>query len=184
VGALTLYGRKITVMEAENLLSEDLVFYRQSGGGVTLSGGEPLLQADFCAALLQRLKKYDIHCAVDTCGAVPFSAFEKVLPYTDLFLYDLKHIDPALHWQYTGQDNATILDNLRQLDETGKPIEIRIPVIPGVNDSKAAMRRSGEFLSQLRHVSGVKLLTYNPFAQDKYAALDLPYYSASISITV
>ena len=161
-GALQLFGRQVTVEDLLPRLLEDRPFYENTGGGVTLSGGECLLQADFCAELLKALKKAGIHTAVDTCGFVPRSAFQKVLPYTDIFLYDIKAIDPAVHKACTGQENTQILENLRYLDAMGAKVEIRIPFVPGHNDTEVAAIQ--EFL---------KVLPYHNFAGSKYAALGM-----------
>lgn len=151
------------------ILLEDRVFYKQSGGGVTFSGGECLCQADFCAKVITLLKPHSIHCAIDTCGCVPPSAIDKVAPLADLFLYDIKHMDDAMHKQYTGQSNQLILSNLLYLDRFGKPIEVRIPVIPTVNDGM--MEQVGQFLKQLHCLTHVKLLPYNSLAGSKYENL-------------
>ncbi|MBO5670856.1 MAG: glycyl-radical enzyme activating protein, partial [Clostridia bacterium] len=112
-GALTLFGREMTVDELMPLLLEDRAFYENSGGGVTLSGGECLSQAAFCRELLRRLKEEGIHTAVDTCGCVPRAVLDEVIPYTDIFLYDVKAVDDAVHKRCTGRSNASILENLR-----------------------------------------------------------------------
>ncbi|MFO8081641.1 MAG: glycyl-radical enzyme activating protein [Armatimonadota bacterium] len=169
--ALTLYGREMTADEVLALVLEDRVFYEQTGGGLTLSGGEPLLQADFCAELLGMSKREHVHTAVDTCGAVPWEAFERVLPVTDIFLYDLKHTDPAVHERYTGADNTQILANLRRLLASGASIEIRIPVIPGVNDDDAFADAADELLGSLSGITAVKWLAFNPYAHSKYEAV-------------
>ena len=171
-GALQLFGTEMTVEQLLPRLLEDRPFYETTGGGVTLSGGECLLQADFCATLLQQLKAQGIHTAVDTCGCVSREAFEKVLPYTDLFLYDLKAIDPQVHKACTGQENGQILENLRYLDSRGAAIEIRIPFVPGHNEDQ--MAAIGEFLQTLQTKPSVKLLAYHNFAGSKYHALGLP----------
>lgn len=168
--ALHLYGRRIPVDEAFQLLTSDRVFY--APGGATLSGGEPLLQAEACASLLRRLKEDGIHTAVDTCGAVPWSSFEKVLPYTDIFLYDLKHMDSDIHRQLTGLGNEDILANLRRLSDCGAKIEIRMPIIPGMNDSTEEIEKAGRFLSTL-HTQRVVLLPYHSLAGSKYEALGM-----------
>jgi pyruvate formate lyase activating enzyme len=140
---------------------------------VTLSGGEPLLQADFCAELFARLKAEGIHCALDTSGAVPWERFERVLPSTDLFLYDVKHVDEGRHREHTGNSNGQILSNLRRLSQMGRPIEIRVPVIPGFNDDPASTQAIDEFLRSLPGLVGVRRLPYHP-ARSKYEALGLP----------
>jgi len=152
-------------------LLEDRDFYETSGGGVTLSGGECLCQADFCEALLKALKEKGIHTAVDTCGFVPKAAFEKVLPYTDLFLYDIKAFDEAVHIRCTGQSNQRILENLVWLDSLGKKIEIRIPYVPDYNDTQT--EKIAAFLKSLKSITAVKVLPYHNYAGSKYAALGM-----------
>jgi pyruvate formate lyase activating enzyme len=169
--ALLFYGRDMTAEEVFTAILEDRVFYQNTGGGVTISGGEPLMQADFCAELLGMLKQAGMETAVDTCGLVPWEAFVKVLPVTDLFLYDIKQMDPALHKRDTGQDNSLVLDNLRRLSGRGATIEIRIPLIPGLNDDTRFVNEVGKFLSGLAHIRAVEVLPFNALARSKYAAL-------------
>ncbi len=173
-GALTWYGRPMEAEEAEALALEDLCFYETSGGGCTLSGGEPLLQPEFCAELFRRLGKRGVHRALDSCGSVPPGAFETIAPYTDLFLYDLKQMDPELHRKYTGASNERILSNLRLLARLGKPVEIRMPVVPGCNDSRENFEAAGEFLSGLGNITAVRLLAYHSYARSKYRAVGRP----------
>lgn len=168
--ALRLYGRKTTVEELLPLLLEDRDFYESSGGGVTLSGGECLMQADFCAGLLKALKEEGISTAVDTCGFVPREALDKVMAYTDIFLYDLKAFDEEVHIRCTGHGNKTILENLRYLDDCGKQAEIRIPYVPGYNDNQIG--KIADFLKGLRHIRRVRVLPYHNYAGSKYRALD------------
>ena len=169
-GALELFGQEIAVDEATAKLLEDRVFYTD-GGGITLSGGEPLLQSDFCAALLARMRDAGVDGAVDTCGDVPWAAFQKVLPYAQLFLYDLKCADPAKHERLTGRRNELILENLRRLDAAGKEIEIRMIMVPGYNTDESDLRAAGEFLAQLKNVSAVRLLAYHSLARSKFRAV-------------
>lgn len=169
--ALKLYGREMTVSELMPILLEDKDFYENSGGGVTLSGGECLMQADFCAELLKELKHNQIHTAVDTCGFASREAIDKVIPYTDIFLYDVKAFDEALHIKCTGQSNKIILDNLRYLDECGKKVEIRIPYVPEYNSGE--MEEIARFLSGLKNVTKVKVLPYHNYAGSKYEALGM-----------
>ena len=169
--ALTLYGKEMTVEELLPALLEDKEFYESSGGGVTLSGGECLLHADFCAALLKALKENGVRTAVDTCGFVSREAFDKVIPYTDVFLYDIKAIDPAVHKRCTGVENGLILDNLRYLDSLGKKIEIRIPYVPGYNDTEIG--KIADFVKTLSSVTGVRVLKYHNYARSKYEALGM-----------
>ena len=169
--ALTYYGKEVTAEELLPLLLEDRDFYETSGGGVTLSGGECLMQTDFCAELLQRLKEDGIHTAVDTCGFVPREHFEKVLPWTDVFLYDLKAFDEDIHIRCTGQSNRRILDNLLYLDSLGASLEIRIPYVPAYNDEQ--MDKIAGFIRTLNNVRKVKVLPYHNYAGSKYAALGM-----------
>ena len=153
------------------MLTEDKDFYENSGGGVTLSGGECLLQADFCAEILKMLKKSGIHTAVDTCGFVDREAFDRVIPYTDIFLYDLKAFDEEVHIKCTGKSNKIILENLKYIDASGKNTEIRIPYVPGFNDNQ--ITEIAGFISSLNNISKVKILPYHNFAGTKYRALDM-----------
>ncbi len=170
-GALTLYGREVSVADVLSELFEDRDFYG-SNGGVTLSGGECLMQADFCAELLKRLKDEGIHTAVDTCGFVKKEAIDKIFPYTDLFLYDIKAFDEETHIKCTGQSNKIILQNLEYIDSLGKEIEIRIPFVPEYNSDE--IEKIASFLANMKNVNGVKLLPYHNYARSKYASLDMP----------
>ncbi len=169
--ALTYYGKEVTVEELLPLLLEDRDFYETSGGGITLSGGECLMQADFCAELLRQLRKNGIHTAVDTCGFVPQDHFEKVLPWTDVFLYDLKAFDEDVHIRCTGHSNRRILENLLYLDALGVSLEIRIPYVPEYNDDQ--MDKIAGFVRTLNNVRTVKVLPYHNYAGSKYAALGM-----------
>ena len=153
---------------------EDRAFYETSGGGVTVSGGEPLLQAAFCAELFGLLKRECIHTAVDTCGEVPWSAFETVLPVADLFLFDFKHPDSEAHRRLTGSGNERIKANLLRLGRNGCPVEIRIPLIPGLNMEDETLKRSAEFLAGIGTVTAVRLLAYHSLARSKYEAVGRP----------
>ena len=168
--ALILYGYSASVETVARDVLSDRPFYRH-GGGVTISGGEPLLQPEFCTDLLSQLQTEKIHCAIDTSGEAPWDILEQLLSVTDLFLYDLKHIDHEKHQKYTGRGNRRILENLKRLSLTGKEIEIRIPVIPGFNDSDDEIAASGDFLAGLRNISGVRLLPYHSLARSKYLSL-------------
>lgn len=169
--AKVFYGKEISVEELLPLVLEDAPFYETSGGGVTLSGGECLCQADFCAALLKRLKEKGIHTAVDTCGFVSRAALDAVIPYTDLFLYDLKAFDEKVHIRCTGRSNQAILENLLYLDSAGARIEIRIPYVPEYNSDQT--EKLAAFLKPLKNVERVKVLPYHNYAGSKYAALGM-----------
>ena len=166
--ARILYGEDVTVDELLPRLLEDREFF-ESSGGITLSGGECLMQADFCAALLKALKEAGIHTAVDTCGFVPRAALDKVIPYTDIFLYDIKAFDEDVHIQCTGKSNLQILENLQYLDAQGKVIEVRIPFVPEYNADQ--MEKIAAFLKPLQNVKAVKVLPYHNYAGSKYEAL-------------
>ena len=169
--ARVTYGREVTVDELFDRLTEDRAFYESSGGGVTLSGGECLMQADFCRELLKRLKGEGIHTAVDTSGYAPRASLDKVIPYTDVFLYDLKAYAPTTHKKCTGVSNEIILENLRYLDSLGKKIEIRIPYVPEYNDGE--MEKMAEFIATLKNVQKIRILPYHNHAATKYSALSL-----------
>ena len=170
--AMKLYGRKVTVKEAFELALEDRDFYEESGGGVTVSGGEPLAQKEFTLALLRELKREKIHTAIDSCAFVPQKSFEEALEVCDLFLIDFKHADSQKHEALTGRPNELIKSNLQFLSEAGAAIEIRIPFVPGCNDSVENMERTGEFLGKLK-IEEVKLLPYHALAGNKYRALQM-----------
>ena len=159
--ATVLYGKEVTVDELLPLLLEDRDFYEASGGGVTLSGGECLMQADFCAELLKRLKAEKIHTAVDTCGFAPRAALDKVVPYTDVFLYDLKAYDEDVHIKCTGQSNKIILENLAYLNSLEKKIEIRIPYVPDHNDGQ--IEKIARFLVPLQNITKIRVLPYHNY---------------------
>ena len=170
--ATVLYGKEVAVNELLPILLEDRDFYETSEGGVTLSGGECLMQSDFCAELLMRLKENGIHTAVDTCGFVSKEALDKVIPYSDVFLYDVKAYDEDVHIKCTGVSNKRILENLIYLDSIGKDIEIRIPYIPDFNDSQ--IEKIARFLAQLKNITKIRVLPYHDYTGSKYKALNIP----------
>lgn len=169
--ALTVAGRDYTVNQLLSEIEKDLPFYEQSGGGVTLSGGEVLSQLDFVVNLIKGCKRKGIKVAVDTCGHVPYSSFEKVLPDVDLFLYDLKLMDPLRHEEFTGKGNALILDNLTRLAAAKAPINIRIPLIEGINTDSDNIRRTIEFIKGM-DIKVVSLLPYHELGSGKYKRLN------------
>ena len=164
----------MTVDELVTEVEKDTIFYRNSNGGVTLSGGEVLLQADFAANLLSECKKYGFHTAIETCGAGHFSEIEKLLPYLDLILYDLKHLSDEKHRALTGAGNTEILSNLRTLVRKKVPVIPRIPLVPGLNDSKKDL---GDFCSLLTELGlkDVDILSYHRLGMSKYSELDYSY---------
>lgn len=170
-GALKLSGRTVTTAEIMEEILKDQIFYENSGGGVTFSGGEPLIQLDFLDSLLLSCRKEDIHRVVDTSGYVPFDSFERIADKVNLFFYDLKIMDDSKHQQATGVSNRLILDNLKRLDKTGAAIQIRIPVVPGFNSTRENACQTGEFLKNFSHVKMINLLPYHRAATQKYRSL-------------
>jgi pyruvate formate lyase activating enzyme len=170
-GALTLAGKRYTTQELAGLLLKDRELMESSGGGVTFSGGEPLFQADFAADALWALKKEGIHTAIETASNLEWEAFEKVLPFTDLFICDIKAFSAELHRLGTGVSNGLILENLRRLSGTGAEILLRIPVIPGYNDTEEAILETGGFVRSLGRKAPVELLAFHNICAGKYDAL-------------
>lgn len=170
--AIEIFGTEISIPSLLEILLRDKAFYDESGGGVTLSGGECLMQADFCAELLKELKSQNINTAVDTCGFVSKRELDKVIHYTDTFLYDIKAIDNNTHIRCTGQSNELILDNLKYLDLCGKKIEIRIPYVPNLNSNEAD--KIVAFLKPMKNITRVRVLPYHNYAASKYKALGMP----------
>jgi pyruvate formate lyase activating enzyme len=174
-GALVVEGREITVEEAVTELGRDRPFYETSGGGVTLSGGEPLAQPAFSAAVLERCHAEGMHTCLDTSGQAPWADLERALRWTDLVLYDFKLADPDRHRKYTGAANDLIRENLTRLDARGAPIEVRMPVIPGVNDDEENLDATTAFLAPLRSIRRVWLLGYHGLGESKYRRLGRTY---------
>lgn len=171
--ALSKYGKMVSVDEILPELLQDRDFYETSDGGVTLSGGEPLLQIDFCEELLKKLKDENINTSVDTCGFASWESIKRIIPFTDTFLYDIKHMNSSKHYKYTGQHNELIIKNLKKLNENNKKIEIRIPLIPNYNDDETNLREIGNLLKDMRMIDRVKVLPYHEFARTKYASIGI-----------
>ena len=171
-GALYLCGTDYTVDEIMERIRIDVPFFRQSGGGITISGGECLCQYEFVREVLKRCKAESIHTAIDTSGYVPWKNIEAVLPYTDLFLYDLKNMNSELHKRVIGVPNERILKNAHKIAAAGGKFQIRIPVIPRFNDSVKAFKTAGEFILELgAAVEVVQLLPYHTLGTVKYERL-------------
>ena len=174
--ALVRYGEENTAAEVFDKVRRDKIFYESSGGGVTVSGGEPLTHADFVAELFRLCRGEGIDTCIETCGCVPQSAFEKVLPLTDHFYFDLKLMNGEKHREYTGMDNMQILANASFLAGQGADILFRRPLIPGVNDGEADIRATADFIRSLgRPELRLQLIPYHRLGVSKYAALDIPY---------
>lgn len=173
-GARQVAGKEYTVHEVFKEVVKDKVFYEQSNGGVTVSGGEPMLYDEFLEELFIRLKEENIHRAVDTCGAVSFYKIEKVSKHTDLFLYDIKHMDDEKHKEFTGMSNKLILENLVRLSEIHNNINLRMPIIEGVNACEKHIEQTIFFIKKL-NIKKVNLLPYHDIAKHKYKKLDMLY---------
>ena len=174
-GALEMAGQWATVGEVMEEVLRDRIFYDNSGGGVTLSGGEPLAQPEFTRALLEAARDEGVHTALDTSGYSPWRVLERVLEFTDLVLYDLKQMDSGMHRALTGVPSELIIENLRRLDGHGIPIWIRIPLIPGRNDGDANFHAIGELLSGLANVERLEILGYHRLAESKYERAGMEY---------
>ena len=172
--AREMIGKKLTTEEVIEEIEKDLVFYEESGGGVTFSGGEPLKQSEFLESLLNGCREKKIHTAVDTCGYISWEILNKISLKVDLFLYDLKLMDIEKHKKYTGVSNEIILENLKKLSSIHNNIFIRFPVIPGINDDYQNIRETGEFLSFLK-IAQINLLPYHYIGKDKYKRLKRTY---------
>lgn len=170
--ALYMCGTDQTVGEVMQRVLKDAAFYAKSGGGVTISGGEPLCQCEFTQELLQECKRAGLHTAVDTTGYVRWETIENVLPFTDLFLYDLKHMDSETHESVTGVPNERILENATRIAARNGKLQVRIPLIPGINDSVENIEATGRFCLELGEaVTVVQLLPYHRMGSAKYARL-------------
>jgi pyruvate formate lyase activating enzyme len=165
----------MTVDEVMDIVMKDEIFYRHSGGGITVSGGEPLAQIDFVRQVFSCCRAHGIGTAVETCGFASWANFEAILPHTDLFLYDVKHVNSVKHREQTGVPNAIILENFQKLCQQHAEIIVRIPVIPGLNDSVAAITAIVEFVQNRNHVSEIHLLPYHRLGLSKYRALEREY---------
>jgi len=170
-GAREIVGRWVSPEEVVDELLRDQVFYEESGGGVTFSGGEPLSQPDFLESCLRLCKEAGLQTALDTCGGEAWETLERQLPYLDLVLYDLKILDDDLHRNFTGISNQGILQNFKRLLENKVQVQIRRPVIPGVNDSELEIESLGKFLADVDGKINIDLLPYHALSADKYRRL-------------
>ncbi len=184
--ALTVAGRTMTVDEVMAEVRQDHAFYSDSGGGITLSGGEPVLQTAFAQALLARCKSEGIHTALETAGNYPWSLLKALLPYTDMIMMDIKHLDSRKHRAATGVFNERILENARYLAKTNLPLLFRTPVVPTVNDSlddlNAIAHFVGELIENRQHTAPIRyeLLKFHKLAGDKYRSLGRDYAAANL----
>lgn len=173
--AMFFYGGRQTVDEVFQDVMKDAGFYRDCGGGITCSGGECMLQAEFVGELFRRCKAEGIHTALDTCGQFPPEKLPLVWDSTDLVLFDLKHMDSEAHRRYTGSGNEQVLKNLEAFVRHGNTVCIRIPVIPGYNDTRENLAATAQYVQALDPSMHIDLLPYHRFGEGKYAMLDIPY---------
>lgn len=181
--AIRKYGFTLTVAETVEQIRKDEIFYFHSGGGLTISGGEPFHQADFTANILRECKKLGIHTAVESCLHVPFSQIEMTLPWIDHLYADLKQMDSRLHQLWLGEDNRLILENINKVNASGFPLEItiRLPLIPGFNDSDQNLRETAQFCVNLTNVKEIEVLPYHRLGSDTYRHLGLDYQCRNLT---
>lgn len=172
-GAKEWCGREVSSDEVFDEVMKDAVFYKNSGGGLTLSGGEPLSQFDFARDILVMAKQNGIHTAIETCGSTTSKRMREIAEFTDLFLFDYKETDSELHRQFTGVDNTVILENLNLLDSLGKDIVLRCPVIKGCNFRSEHFRGICETANKLKNIKMIEILPYHSLGESKYAALGM-----------
>ena len=174
--AIVLYGEQMNVDEVFDAVNRDTMFYQASGGGVTASGGEALLQPQFVCDLFEKCRQADIHTCIETSGYADESAFRQVLPYTDYVLYDLKLINPKKHHQYTGKPNSLIHSNAKIVAASGVETLFRMPLIPGINDDMQNIKETAEFLHGLGNIDlRIELMPYHRLGKGKYESLDREY---------
>ncbi len=179
--AIKLWGKEMTIEESMEVIRRDLGYYERSGGGVTVSGGEALLQADFVVELFKACKNENIHTCFETACQGSWSKLEKLIPYTDLFITDIKHMDSDVHEENTGVKNDLILDNIKKLASNDVELILRIPVIPNVNNSMENMEATADFIiNELNgKVRTLQLLSFMRLGEEKYQAIGLPYQMAA-----
>lgn len=174
-GKEKIMGRDVTVAEVMEQIEKDRIYYRRSGGGVTLSGGESLAQPDFAAAILRACKEKGINTALESTACAKYENIQKLLPYLDLYLMDIKHTNSEKHKQFTTQPNELILENARRLAVDAKELIIRVPVIPTFNDTKEEIGDIARFTKSLGTVKELHLLPYHRLGEDKYKGLGRTY---------
>jgi pyruvate formate lyase activating enzyme len=179
--AVLFVGKIMSVAEVIAEIARDTVFFDESDGGVTISGGEPLMQPQFLLKLLEACGDLDLHRTVDTSGYAETDTLLRVALRTELFLYDLKHMDPGKHYRYTGVSNEKILENLERLSEQGADIIVRLPIIPGLNSDDENIDHTGAFLSRLAGIRSVNILPYHSAAIAKYSNLGIEYHAMDVA---
>lgn len=175
-----IVGKEMSAEEVLKEVEKDLVFYQHSNGGVTVSGGEPMCQHEFVAAIFKLCKDREISTAIETSGFAPWEHFETILPYTDLMLFDVKHMDTRKHRASVGVNNELILENLSRIDNSGISLVIRVPTIPGFNDTTDNMKKLTALVKTLKNVKEVHLLPFHSLGRSKYGGLDTCYDAAEV----
>ncbi len=175
-------GRDVTVAEVMEEITKDFHYYRRSGGGLTLSGGESLCQPDFAVALLRAAKENGLTTAIESTGYADKEVISRVLEYLDCYLMDIKHVNSEKHERFTGKPNHKILENARYIAENAKELIIRVPVIPTFNDTPEEMAQIAEFVSKLPNVEKMHILPYHKFGVDKYVGLGRKYELENIDV--
>ncbi len=181
-GKEKIMGRDVTVAELMTDIEKDRIYYRRSGGGVTLSGGESLAQPDFAAAILRACKERGINTALESTACAKYDKIQKLLPYLDVYLMDIKHINSQKHKEFTTQPNELILENAKRLAADAKKLIIRVPVIPTFNDTEQEIRDIAEFTKSLKTVEELHLLPYHRLGEDKYKGLGRTYEMHGIDL--
>ncbi|MBE6607203.1 MAG: glycyl-radical enzyme activating protein [Ruminococcaceae bacterium] len=180
-GALEKVGYKISVEDALKAVLKDKTFYEKSGGGITVSGGEPMAQFEFTYALLEASKKAGLHTCMETCGFAPSERYEKIAPLVDIFLFDYKISDSSEHNKYTGVPNEKIHENLRMLDSLGAKTILRCPIIPTVNDNEAHFNGIADMANSLKNIIGIDIEPYHPLGESKTEMLGKEYPLSSLT---
>ena len=182
--AIKAWGKEMTVDECMEIILKDRGYYEKSGGGVTVSGGDPVIQMDFVVELFRRCKEEKIQTCLESTFYAEWSTIEKVLPYTDIIISDIKHMDTNVHRKHTGRENHLILENLKKLADLNKEIILRIQVIPGVNDGKDNLEKTADFI--LNEMDGkvrtLQLLSFMRLGEEKYQSLGIPYKMENIVV--
>lgn len=182
--AIKAWGKEMTVDECMEIILKDRGYYEKSGGGVTVSGGDPVIQMDFVVELFRRCKEEKIQTYLESTFYAEWSTIEKVLPYTDIIISDIKHMDTNVHRKHTGRENHLILENLKKLADLNKEIILRIPVIPGINDGKDNLEKTADFI--LNEMDGkvrtLQLLSFMRLGEEKYQSLGIPYKMENIVV--
>ncbi|MBU3875111.1 glycyl-radical enzyme activating protein [Faecalicatena sp. AGMB00832] len=174
-------GRDVTVEEVMETVEKDRTYYRRTGGGLTLSGGESLCQPEFATALLRAASESGISTALESMGCANYQVIEGILPYLDQYLLDIKHMNPAKHKEFTGRSNELMLENAMRIAQSGMTeLSIRVPVIPGFNDTPQEIRDIAEYTRKLGNVKRLHLLPYHRLGQDKYEGLKRPYLMGDV----